>query len=267
MRRDGSGAATARPWTASSRSPRRKAGRSCRTADYTALPCRHGRPRRLCAASWSEFACRAEKRHSFPMAASTASGWRCTAPWSPPRCPDPEGALLAHIRSGPRLPRPCRCSASSTSTPPSPPPWRSMPTALVAYRENPHIDARRLRQSARRNCWPAALRDGELPQHARLQCAGHLGRRPRTGTADRPMRDLEALARRIEARESGDLGRRTSSAATPSRMFRRPVSLFAVAFTGPEAAMLRKPLDRLTQTRHRSYASSASRPNGISMQR
>lgn len=70
---------------------------------------------------------------------------------------------------------------------------------LVCYRENPHIDAR-----------DSAVRAARLLRRARAE-----GRRPRmhhrnppiiwpptgTGTADSPMRDLEALARRIEAED------------------------------------------------------------------
>src|SRR5690606_14757755 len=68
---------------------------------------------------------------------------------------------------------------------------------LVGYRENPHIDAR-----------DSAVRSAELLARAlREGCAPRMFARNApimwpptgTGTADRPMRDLEVLARQIEA--------------------------------------------------------------------
>ena len=76
---------------------------------------------------------------------------------------------------------------------------------LVAYRENPHTDAR---ESAVRSAQllAQALKESVLPRM--LSCNAPVMWPPTgTGTADRPMRDLEALARRIEQREPGDLGR------------------------------------------------------------
>ncbi|MCX5494734.1 M81 family metallopeptidase [Kaistia dalseonensis] len=70
---------------------------------------------------------------------------------------------------------------------------------LVAYRENPHIDAR-----------DAAVRSARLLARALREVAApamHVRNAPiiwpptGTGTADRPMRDLEALAREIEAED------------------------------------------------------------------
>ena len=64
--------------------------------------------------------------------------------------------------------------------------------ALVCYRENPHTDAR---ESAVRSAQllARALRERASPvMHARN--AAILWAPPGTGTADRPMRDLEALA-------------------------------------------------------------------------
>ena len=72
-------------------------------------------------------------------------------------------------------------------------------SALVGYRENPHTDAREsavLSAELLARC----LRDGVVPQmHARR--VPLIWPPTGTGTGDTPMRDLEALARRIE---SGD---------------------------------------------------------------
>ncbi len=73
---------------------------------------------------------------------------------------------------------------------------------LVCYRENPHIDARTsgVRGGALlRRC----LIEGERPRMHRLN-PPIIWPPTGTGTADSPMRDLEALARRIE-RENPDL--------------------------------------------------------------
>lgn len=108
---------------------------------------------------------------------------------------DPEGLLLAHLR----LTSGCETiplfgvfdlHANFTAA------MASYADGLVAYRENPHADAR-----------AAAVRSARLLARALTE-----DRRPRmyacnapvmwpptgTGTADRPMRDLEALARQIE---------------------------------------------------------------------
>jgi microcystin degradation protein MlrC len=113
-------------------------------------------------------------------------------------CEDPEGELLARIRAVPGagdLPLFGVFDLHATFTPA----MARHANALVAYRENPHTDARE-----------AAVRSARL-----LERALATGARPRmlsrtapviwpptgTGTADRPMRDLAALARRIEAED------------------------------------------------------------------
>ncbi|WP_108660214.1 M81 family metallopeptidase [Acuticoccus kandeliae] len=72
---------------------------------------------------------------------------------------------------------------------------------LVGYRENPHIDAR---DAAVRSAELLArsLSEGTRP-HMVARNAPIVWAPPGTGTADRPMRDLEALARAIEAEEPG----------------------------------------------------------------
>jgi len=111
------------------------------------------------------------------------------------RCCDPEGALLAHIRAVPgceTLPifAVFDLHANFTAS------MAQHANALVAYRENPHTDAR---ESAVRSARLLArsLASGELPRM--LSCNAPVIWPPTgTGTADRPMRDLEALARQIE---------------------------------------------------------------------
>jgi microcystin degradation protein MlrC len=72
---------------------------------------------------------------------------------------------------------------------------------LVAYRENPHVDAREATMRAA-DLLDRCLRTKKVPKH--------YWRRPPLmwpptglGTADTPMRDLEAMARRIEAEVPG----------------------------------------------------------------
>jgi microcystin degradation protein MlrC len=110
-------------------------------------------------------------------------------------CEDPEGELLRrirHVAGADNLPIFGVFDLHATFTPA----MAQHADGLVAYRENPHTDARE-----------AAVRSAAL-----LARALETGRRPRmlsrgapivwpptgTGTADRPMRDLEQLARRIE---------------------------------------------------------------------
>ena len=108
---------------------------------------------------------------------------------------DPEGELLARIRAEPgaeALPIFGVFDLHATFT-------RKMAqfaTGLVGYRENPHTDARE-----------AAVRSAQLLARSLTEGLPHMQARnipvmwapPGTGTADRPMRDLELLARRIEA--------------------------------------------------------------------
>jgi microcystin degradation protein MlrC len=158
-------------------------------------------------------------------------------------CLDPEGALLAHIRSVPG----CETlpvfgvfdlHANFTAA------MAEHANALVAYRENPHIDAR---DSAVRSArlLARALNEGELPRM--LSCNAPVMWPPTgTGTADRPMRDLEALTRRIEEENPAIWVANVVGGYSFSDVPEAGVA-FAVAFTGPEAAA-RDALDRLVQT-------------------
>jgi len=114
-------------------------------------------------------------------------------------CVDPEGELLARIREIPgagALPLYGVFDLHATFTAA----MAQHANGLVAYRENPHTDAR---ESAVRSArlLARALRERASPvMHARN--AAILWAPPGTGTADRPMRDLEALARQIEAEDA-----------------------------------------------------------------
>lgn len=70
---------------------------------------------------------------------------------------------------------------------------------LVCYRENPHIDARDTAVRAA-ELLARCLRENVVPRMASRH-AGIVWPPTGTGTADSPMRELEALARRIEADE------------------------------------------------------------------
>ena len=112
------------------------------------------------------------------------------------RSVDPEGDLLARIRAVPGaadLPVFGVFDLHATFTNK----MAANADALVAYRNNPHTDAR---ESAVRSADLLArtLRDGRRPV-MRARRAPVLWAPPGTGTADRPMRDLEALARRLES--------------------------------------------------------------------
>lgn len=112
---------------------------------------------------------------------------------------DPEGELLARIRAVPgaaALPLYGVFDLHATFTAA----MAKNANGLVAYRENPHTDAR---DSAVRSAelLARALAEKAAPvMHARN--AAILWAPPGTGTADRPMRDLEALARQIEAEDA-----------------------------------------------------------------
>ena len=69
--------------------------------------------------------------------------------------------------------------------------------ALVTYRDNPHSDARETAVRAA-NLLARSLKSGERPRMVSRH-AGIIWPPTGTGTADRPMRDLERLAREIEA--------------------------------------------------------------------
>lgn len=111
-------------------------------------------------------------------------------------CFDPEGELLARIRKVPgaeALPLYGVFDLHATFTAA----MAKHANGLVAYRENPHTDARDSAVLSARHL-ARALREKASPvMHARN--APILWAPPGTGTADRPMRDLEALAREIEA--------------------------------------------------------------------
>lgn len=158
-------------------------------------------------------------------------------------CPDPEGTLLAHIRSVPgceELPvfGVFDLHANFTAA------MAEHANALVAYRENPHTDAR---ESAVRSArlLARALDEGRRPRM--LSCNAPVIWPPTgTGTADRPMRDLEALARRME-QENPDIWVASVIGGYSFSDVPEAGVAFAVAFTGPEAAA-RDALERLTAT-------------------
>jgi len=109
---------------------------------------------------------------------------------------DPEGELLRRIRAVPgaeKLPLYGVFDLHATFTAA----MAAGANGLVAYRENPHTDAR---DSAVRSAQLLAgsLRDGVQP-HMIARNAPIIWAPTGVGTADRPMRDLEALARQIEA--------------------------------------------------------------------
>ncbi len=114
---------------------------------------------------------------------------------------------------------------------------------LVAYRENPHVDAR-----------DAAVRSAELlarclaekrQPYMRSRNAPILWAPTGTGTADRPMRDLEALARRIEAEDPEIWAANVIGGYSFSDVPEAGVA-FSVITTGP-AAKAEAALDRLEQ--------------------
>lgn len=157
-------------------------------------------------------------------------------------CPDPEGALLAHIRSVPG----CEAlpvfgvfdlHANFTAA------MAANANALVAYRENPHTDAR---ESAMRSARLLArsLKEGVLPHM--LSCNAPVIWPPTgTGTADRPMRDLEAMARRVEQETPAIWVANVVGGYSFSDVPEAGVA-FAVAFTGPDSAA-QEALARLTE--------------------
>lgn len=159
------------------------------------------------------------------------------------RCLDPEGTLLAHIRSVPG----CETlpvfgvfdlHANFTAA------MAEHASTLVAYRENPHTDARESAVRAAK-LLARALTSGERPRM--LSCNAPVIWPPTgTGTADRPMRDLEALARGIEQENPAIWVTSVIGGYSFSDVPEAGVA-FAVAFTGPEAPA-REALERLTTT-------------------
>lgn len=69
-------------------------------------------------------------------------------------------------------------------------------SALIPYRENPHTDARETAVRAARHLWQSLTSRKKLHTHL-LQGRVVLAP-PSTGTADSPMRELEAMARALE---------------------------------------------------------------------
>lgn len=108
---------------------------------------------------------------------------------------DPEGELLSRIRAvagAEKLPifAVFDLHANFTSK------MAAHANELIAYRENPHTDARESAVRAADHL-ARALKEGVLP-HILARNAPIIWAPTGTGTADRPMKDLEALARQIE---------------------------------------------------------------------
>jgi len=156
------------------------------------------------------------------------------------QCVDPEGALLALIRSVPG------CAtipifgvfdlhANFTAA------MASNANGLLAYRENPHVDAR---DSAVRSAQllARALRDGITPRMLSAN-APVMWPPTGTGTADRPMRDLEALARELEREDPAIWAASVVGGYSFSDVPEAGVA-FAIVFDGPDAAA-RAALDTL----------------------
>ena len=111
-------------------------------------------------------------------------------------CVDAEGELLERLRRRPAIagiPIFGVLDLHATATQA----MAQYANGLVAYRENPHTDAR---EAAARSAQllARALRHGVLPR-TRSRVAPVLWPPTGTATADRPMRDLQAMARRFEA--------------------------------------------------------------------
>ena len=111
---------------------------------------------------------------------------------------DVEGMLLSRLRAVPslaRVPVVGVFDLHATLTPA----MAAGADALVCYRENPHVDAR---ESAVRAAGLLARigAEGHRPR-MHYRHAGVIWPPTGTGTADTPMRDLEALARKIEAED------------------------------------------------------------------
>jgi microcystin degradation protein MlrC len=158
-------------------------------------------------------------------------------------CPDPEGALLAHIRATPG----CEdlpifgvfdLHANFTAA------MAEHANGLVAYRENPHTDAREAAVRSAR-LLARALKEGALPRTFSTN-APVVWPPTGTGTADRPMRDLEALARSIEAGHPAIWAVNIVGGYSFSDVPEAGVAFSAVT-TGSEAEA-REALARLTET-------------------
>jgi microcystin degradation protein MlrC len=153
---------------------------------------------------------------------------------------DPEGELLARLRSVPgaeRLPVFGVFDLHATFTDL----MAQHANVLVAYRENPHADAR---ESAVRSArlLARALEEGDSPRMF-ARNAPIMWPPPGTGTADSPMRDLEALARQIEVEDPSIWVANVVAGYAFSDVPDAGVA-FSVATTGSEAGA-KSALDRL----------------------
>lgn len=113
---------------------------------------------------------------------------------------DVEGELLTRLRAVPALANlpifgVFDLHANQTEA------MTSLANGLVCYRENPHIDARDTAVRAA-ELLARCLANGTVPRMHR-RAVPVIWPPTGTGTADTPMRDLEALARRIEAEHPG----------------------------------------------------------------
>jgi len=114
-----------------------------------------------------------------------------------PACDDVEGELLARLRALPgagALPVFGVFDLHANFSPA----MASLSDGLVAYRENPHRDAREAACDAAallQRCLQSGVRPAQRHRHA-----GIIWPPTGTGTDDDPMRSLEALARQLEAR-------------------------------------------------------------------
>lgn len=109
---------------------------------------------------------------------------------------DPEGDLLALLRSIPgveKLPIFASFDLHANFTKK----MAAGANGLVGYRENPHIDARNTAVISA-GLLARALKEGKLP-YMRARNAPIIWAPTGTGTGDRPMRDLCAMARQFEA--------------------------------------------------------------------
>ncbi|RYE10538.1 MAG: M81 family peptidase [Hyphomicrobiales bacterium] len=111
---------------------------------------------------------------------------------------DPEGEMIARLRAMPGLadvPLFGVFDLHANFTPA----MASGASGLVCYRENPHIDARESGVRAAK-LLARCFRQNRVPRMVSRKLP-LLWAPTGTGTADSPMRDLEAMARRIEAEE------------------------------------------------------------------
>ncbi len=173
-------------------------------------------------------------------------------------CEDPEGELLWRIRRC-RAQMPFRSSECSICMPPSRPKWRTTPTGSWPIAKTPT----RMRAKPRCDRHIFLSRALETGSEAAMmsRTAPVIWPPTGTGTADRPMRDLEELARRIEGR-SLDLGRQRDCRL---RVFRRAGcrSLLLACHVGERAPQRRR--SSKSSRPLSACVNSACRTNGILM--